>query len=179
MIKVQGEISILEEKLGHRFSNRELLLQALTHASATAEVPSLHCNERLEFLGDTVLQMVVTDYIYRHYPQIPEGQLTRMRAAAVSEPSLAQLAERIKLGDYLIMGKGAGRRQGRHLPSVLSDAMEAVVAALYLEAGFGPCQRLLLPSLIPILEDNRESGGRDEKTLLQEKLQENGAVDIR
>ena len=179
MLKVQGDIAPLENALGHRFENRELLMQALTHSSAAAEVPTLTCNERLEFLGDTVLQMVVTDYIFRHYPQIPEGQLTRMRAAAVSEPSLAKLAETLNLGEYLIMGKGAGTRNGRHLPSVLSDAMEAVVAAIYLEAGFAPCQKLLLPALIPVLEANRASGGRDEKTMLQEKLQVNGTVEIR
>lgn len=179
MLKVHGDMSQLEESLGHKFEKRELLMQALTHSSATAENAMLPCNERLEFLGDTVLQMVVTDYIFRHYPQIPEGQLTRMRAAAVSEPSLAKLAETLNLGEYLIMGKGAGSKNGRHLPSVLSDAMEAVVAAIYLEAGFVPCQKLLLPALIPVLEANRESGGRDEKTLLQEKLQVNGAVEIR
>ena len=135
MLKVHGDMSQLEESLGQKFEKRELLMQALTHSSATAENAMLPCNERLEFLGDTVLQMVVTDYIFRHYPQIPEGQLTRMRAAAVSEPSLAKLAETLNLGEYLIMGKGAGSKNGRHLPSVLSDAMEAVVAAIYLEAG--------------------------------------------
>jgi len=179
MLKVQGDVAPLEKALGHVFVNKNLLMQALTHSSATAEVSSLPCNERLEFLGDTVLQMVVTDYIFRHYPQIPEGQLTRMRAAAVSEPSLAKLAESLNLSEYLIMGKGAGSEKGRHLPSVLSDAMEAVVAAIYLEAGFAPCQKLLLPALIPVLEANRESGGRDEKTLLQERLQVNGTVEIK
>ena len=115
MLKIHGDIARLEAALGHTFSRGELLRQALTHSSATAEAPELPCNERLEFLGDTVLQMVVTDYIFRHYPEIPEGQLTRMRAAAVSEPSLARLAESLQLGNYLIMGKGAGSGRGLSL----------------------------------------------------------------
>lgn len=179
MLTVHGELSKLEEKLGHHYQNRGMLIQALTHSSATAEEPTFPSNERLEFLGDTVLQMVVTDYLYVNYPQIPEGQLTRMRAAAVSEPSLAALAESLSLGQHLILGKGAGSHEGRQLPSILSDAMEAVVASLYLEAGTEACRQLLLPHLIPILEANRETGGRDYKTLLQERLQQGGTVQIR
>ena len=135
----------LEEKLGYRFKDRTLLETALTHTSFANEsrTPVQH-NERLEFLGDSVLSVVAADYLFRHSTR-PEGELTRMRASLVSEDALFQFAQEIELGSFLRLGRGEELGGGRTRPSVVSDAFEALIAALYLDGGLENARRFILP----------------------------------
>ena len=126
----------LEEKLGYAFQNPSLLDNALTHSSRANESRGkLLSNERLEFLGDSVLGMVVADHLYRNHPDLPEGVLTRTRAALVCEESLVEVAQELGLGGYLRLGKGESSGGGRERPSIQADAVEAVLAAIYLDGG--------------------------------------------
>lgn len=127
----------MEEKLGYRFTNRAFLENALTHSSYANEnkAKGLQSNERLEFLGDSVLGMVVADYLFRTHPDLPEGDLTRTRAALVCEGSLVEVAQCLELGAYLKLGKGEEAGGGRERPSIIADAVEAVLAAVYLDGG--------------------------------------------
>ena len=157
----------LEEKLGYRFKDRTLLETALTHTSFANEsrTPVQH-NERLEFLGDSVLSVVAADYLFRHSTR-PEGELTRMRASLVSEDALFQFASEIELGEYLRLGHGEELGGGRTRPSVVSDAFEAVIAALYLDGGLEAARRFILPFL-----SEGKTAEEDYKTRLQEVVQQ-------
>ena len=130
-------MTALEERLGYSFRNRALLETALTHSSYANEnrASGIVCNERLEFLGDSVLGVTVADFLYRHFPDMPEGRMTRLRAELVCEQSLHRVALELHLGDYLRLGKGEEHNGGRKRASILSDAVEAVIAAMYLDAG--------------------------------------------
>lgn len=168
----------LEEKLGYRFTNRALLENALTHSSYANEnkAKGLQSNERLEFLGDSVLGMVVADYLFRTHPDLPEGDLTRTRAALVCEGSLVEVAQCLELGAYLKLGKGEEAGGGRHRPSIQADAVEAVLAAVYLDGGIGSARKIIQKFIL-----SREVAGltkpRDYKTALQELVQrESGQV---
>ncbi len=135
----------LEEKIGYSFRDRSLLENALTHSSYANEhraagVPS---NERLEFLGDSILGLVVADHLYRTRPDLPEGDLTRIRAALVCEGSLVQVAQALDLGSYLKLGKGEDHGGGRARPSIQADAVEAMLAAVYLDGGIGQVRKLI------------------------------------
>ena len=136
----------LETIIGYKFKNPELLETALTHTSYANEsrTPVKH-NERLEFLGDSVLQIVSADYLFHAYADRPEGDLTRIRASLVSESALFQFAQEIDLGEYLRLGRGEERCGGRTRPSVVSDAFEAVIAALYLDGGMEVARKFILP----------------------------------
>ncbi len=125
----------LESAIGHRFTNPDLLAQALRHRSAVGGSEDGASNERLEFLGDTVLQIVVTDFIFREYPHHSEGELAKLRAEVVSRRALHAVAEEFHLGEYLILDKGEETTGGRHKASILADAMEAVIGAVYLDGG--------------------------------------------
>ena len=157
----------LEEKLGYQFKDRTLLETALTHTSFANEsrTPVQH-NERLEFLGDSVLSVVAADYLFRHSTR-PEGELTRMRASLVSEDALFQFASEIELGEYLRLGHGEELGGGRTRPSVVSDAFEAVIAALYLDGGLEAARRFILPFL-----SEGKTAEEDYKTRLQEVVQQ-------
>ena len=167
----------LEEKLGYTFQNRELLENALTHSSCANESRGkLQSNERLEFLGDSILGMVVADYLYRHHPDLPEGELTRTRAALVCEESLVEVARELNLGAYLRLGKGEEAGGGRERPSIRADAVEAVLAAVYLDGGIGSARKIIQRYIL-----SREVAGltkpRDYKTALQELVQrESGQI---
>ena len=167
----------LEEKLGYTFQNRALLENALTHSSCANESRGkLQSNERLEFLGDSILGMVVADHLYRNHPDLPEGVLTRTRAALVCEDSLVLVAEELGLGDYLRLGKGEEAGGGRNRPSIRADAVEAVLAAVYLDGGIGSARKIIQKYIL-----SREVAGltkpRDYKTALQELVQrESGQV---
>ena len=158
----------LEEKLGYRFKNRRLLETALTHTSFANEsrAPVQH-NERLEFLGDSVLSVVAADYLFHHSAR-PEGELTRMRASLVSEDALFQFAQEIELGSFLRLGRGEELGGGRSRPSVVSDAFEAVIAALYLDGGLEAARGFILPFLT-----EGKTAEEDYKTRLQEVVQQN------
>ena len=167
----------LEEKLGYTFQNRALLENALTHSScANKSRGRLLSNERLEFLGDSILGMVVADHLYRNHPDLPEGELTRTRAALVCEESLVEVARELNLGQYLQLGKGEEAGGGRQRPSIQADAVEAVLAAVYLDGGIGSARKIIQKYIL-----SREVAGltkpRDYKTALQELVQrESGQV---
>ena len=164
-------------KLGYSFQNRELLENALTHSSRANESRGkLPSNERLEFLGDSILGMVVADHLYRGHPDLPEGDLTRTRAALVCEESLVEVAQALNLGEYLRLGKGESSGGGRERPSIQADAVEAVLAAIYLDGGIGSARKFIQKFIL-----SRETDGLakplDHKTALQELVQrESGQV---
>lgn len=128
-------ISQLQEIMGYEFQNKELLLEAVTHRSYSAENNITYDNQRLEFLGDSVIEIILTEYLFRRYPSSAEGHLTKMRSSMVQQDSLANLAKKIGLNDYLLMGKGELDSKGHHRESTLSDAFEALIGAFYLDAG--------------------------------------------
>ena len=164
----------LEEKLGYTFRDRKLLEAALYHSSYANEHrgSGIQSNERLEFLGDSVLGMVTADYLYRKHPHLPEGDLTRIRAALVCEESLHEVAQSLELGSYLKLGRGEESGGGRRRPSILADATESVFAAVYLDGGVEEARRIIHRVLLDrereeVVEERR----RDFKTELQELVQ--------
>lgn len=161
----------LEERLGYRFAEEGLLLHALTHSSYANEhrAQGLTSNERLEFLGDSVLGMVVAEHLYRTHPNMPEGELTRTRAALVCEGSLYEVASSLGLGEYLRLGKGEDAGGGRTRPSILADAMESVLAAVYLDGGIEPARRIIEKYILE--RETEKAVDRDHKTALQELVQ--------
>ncbi len=164
-------MEMLEKKLGYTFRDKGLLVHAMTHSSYANEhrEEGLTSNERLEFLGDSVLGMVVAEHLFRTHPDMPEGELTRTRAALVCEGSLYEVAAGLGLGRYLRLGRGEDAGGGRARPSILADATEAMLAAVYLDGGIGPVRRLIQTL---ILDREREKAvDRDYKTALQELVQ--------
>lgn len=165
------------------FRNPALLKMAFTHTSYVNEQRGarLAHNERLEFLGDAVLQLTVSEYLYRVYPNRPEGELTRLRAGIVCEPSLVRFAEALEFGQVVLLGKGEEQTGGRTRPSLLADAFEAFVGALYLDQGLNAVRRFLDRHLFAGLSRDGEAPLKDYKTELQEKVQQlsMGALDYR
>ena len=160
----------LESKLGYSFRDRSLLENALTHSSYANENKSpMGSNERLEFLGDSVLGMVTADFLYNRHPHLPEGDLTRLRAALVCEDSLAEVADRLDLGAYLRLGKGESAGGGRERPSIRADAVEAVLAAVYLDGGLEKARGLIHRLILD--REEEKAVPRDYKTALQELVQ--------
>ena len=165
-------ISELEQAIGYHFSNITLLQNALSHSSYANERwhDSLMSNERLEFLGDSILGMTVADYLYRNFPDRPEGELTRMRADMVCERTLAAVANRIGVGQHLLLGHGEEQGGGRNRPSILADAVESVIAACYLDGGMEPAANFIRNFIlcdVPVKRFNNV----DHKTALQELVQ--------
>lgn len=162
----------LEARLEYTFQDRGLLEHALTHSSYSNEhrTGAAGSNERLEFLGDSVLGMITADYLYRKHPDLPEGELTRIRAALVCEGSLHRVAEELELGRYLKLGKGEDAGGGRKRPSILADAVEAVLAAVYLDGGLGSVRKIVTRFILD-REAAEVDAGRDFKTALQEVVQ--------
>ena len=159
----------LELAIGWTFVDRQLLDHALTHRSFCSEQGVEQSNERLEFLGDSVLGFVVTTFVYEQFPSLPEGELAKLRASVVSAETLAEIANELDLGAALRLGKGEDASGGRAKPSILADAMEAVIAAVYLDGGLEPASRLVLAVLEGrIREQAIGPGGQDYKTRLQE-----------
>jgi ribonuclease-3 len=164
-----GALTDLAGRLGHTFGDGELLSRALAHRSWCAETPGNPSNERLEFLGDAVLGLVVTDHIFRSYPLLPEGELAKVRASVVSAAALAEVAAELDLGEALLLGKGEDASGGREKPSILADALEAVIGAVYLDAGWDGAAAVVLGLLGErIAEAAAGPGGQDYKTRLQE-----------
>ncbi|WP_312641972.1 ribonuclease III [Hydrogenoanaerobacterium sp.] len=164
----------LEEKLHYRFRNKRYLEIALTHSSYANETKrELECNERQEFLGDAVLSIVVSDYLFKQYAHLPEGELTKIRASLVCEKSLCQFAKEIDLGKHLMLGKGEEITGGRERSSILADAFEAVIAAIYLDGGMEAARDYVLRFVISIIENHRSPSFKDYKTILQEIIQQN------
>ena len=165
----------LEEKLGYRFKNRALLENALQHSSYANEHrgAGMRSNERLEFLGDAVLGVVTADYLYKKHPDLPEGDLTRIRAALVCEESLHEVAQGLDLGRHLKLGRGEEQGGGRERPSILADATESVFAAVYLDGGMEAAEHHIMRFIPKNLEQRESLGFRDYKTALQEVIQKN------
>ena len=164
----------LEEKIGYTFRDPALLQTAMMHSSYTNEnhIPKHRCNERLEFLGDAVLELVSSEFLFRKSPKMPEGRLTRLRASMVCESSLAMCAADIGLGEYLYLGKGEESTGGRQRDSVTSDAMEALIGAVYLDGGFTNAKEFIHRFVLTDLEDKQLF--YDSKTILQEIVQAGG-----
>ncbi len=170
-----------QEIIGYQFTNQDYLKIALTHSSYANENKSKHIpfNERLEFLGDSVLSLVVSRYLFENFPKLPEGKLTKIRAAVVCERALWECAVNIELGKYMIFGKGEERMGGRTRMSILADAFEALIAAIYLDSGLETVREWVLGQLYEtILDASRGKMFKDYKTDFQETAQKNGDVDI-
>ncbi len=165
----------LEQRIGYRFEDRGLLFKAMTHSSYANEhrIDKADCNERLEFLGDAVLEVVSSDYLYHRYPELSEGELSKMRASIVCEPTLALCAGDIELGGYLLLGKGEEATGGRGRNSVVSDAMEALIGAIYLDGGFASVKEFIHGFVLNDIEHKQLFF--DSKTILQEMVQASGS----
>lgn len=163
------QMDALAARMGWDVEHQELLVQALAHRSWCAETPGVASNERLEFLGDAVLGLVVTDYLFRTYPDLPEGELAKVRAALVSSSALAEVAAELEVGDALLLGKGEDGSGGREKPSILADATEALIGAVYLDQGWGGADALIMRLLGDRIGTAAAGpGGQDYKTRLQE-----------
>lgn len=161
----------LENIIGYRFQSPRLLSHALTHSSYANEKhwDKTKCNERLEFLGDAVLEVAASEFLFTHYPSMPEGEMTKLRASLVCEPTLAYCAEQFGLGDYLLLGRGEELTGGRKRPSVVSDAMEAVIGAIYLDGGLANAKEFIHRFILNDIEHKQLF--YDSKTILQEMIQ--------
>lgn len=161
----------LQDALGHRFEDPRLLRLALTHRSVSADDPSRNDNERLEFLGDAVLQLVVTDLLYAAYPQLSEGQMAKVRAAVVSRPTLASIARSIGVGEHVELAPGEERTGGRSKDSILADGVEALIGAIYLDSGLETARSVIENHWSAVIAERAKSPGvKDYKTRLQEHL---------
>ncbi|MEE8406019.1 MAG: ribonuclease III [Acidimicrobiia bacterium] len=161
----------LEDKLRYSFANPEMLRLALTHRSVSSEDPFRNDNERLEFLGDAVLQLVITDLLYESYPHLAEGEMAKVRAAVVSGPALAEIARSLDLGLYIELAPGEERTGGREKDSILADGVEAILGAVYLDSGIDAVGEVILSLWSDQVADRAKSPGiKDFKTRLQEHL---------
>ena len=170
----------LERKIGYNFNNDELLLHALTHSSYANEMKmnKENNNERLEFLGDAVLELVTSEYVYNEHMNLSEGDLTKLRASIVCEQTLSSCAKDMHIGDYLLLGKGEDYSGGRQRDSILSDTLEAIIGAIYLDGGFTNAKEFIKENILNKVE-NKELFF-DSKTILQEIVQnENSRQKIR
>ena len=171
MVTEENKLMELQRRLGYQFLKEELLGHALTHSSYANEhhLKREGNNERLEFLGDAVLEMISSENLYKNHPQMPEGELTKLRASLVCEPSLAQCAKKIDLGSFLLLGKGEETTGGRERSSILSDAFEAVIGAIYLDGGFTNAKEFVERTVLSDVENRKLFC--DSKTILQELIQ--------
>lgn len=163
----------LEQKLNYTFRNRALLENALRHSSYANESrdPAITSNERLEFLGDSVLGFVTAKYLYTHYPEMPEGSMTKLRAELVCEHALHKVAQELELGNYIRLGRGEESSGGRTRTSILADAVESVIAAMFLDGGMDVAERFILDRVLSVLDKGLPVRDTDNKTKLQEKVQ--------
>ena len=171
--KMNRNLKKLEEKINYKFKEPAYLKKAMTHSSYANEMhlPKYECNERMEFLGDAVLELVSSEYLFYVNTKMTEGELTKLRASMVCEPSLAFCAREIELGEYLLLGKGEEATGGRKRDSITSDAMEALIGAIYLDGGFASAKEFIKNFVLNDLEDKKLF--YDSKTILQEVVQAN------
>ena len=169
----ESDYQELEKKIGYTFQNRALLKQAVTHSSFANEqkINRQKHYERLEFLGDAVLELVSSDFLFQTHPEMPEGQLTKLRASMVCEPALAYCAKDLTLDSYIQLGKGEEATGGRYRDSIVSDVMEAVIGAIYLDGGMEPARTYIHRFILSDLENKQLF--LDSKTNLQEYMQQN------
>ncbi len=163
-----------QKKIGYKYNDVKLLINALTHSSYANEkkTGNFKNNERLEFLGDAVLEVTSSDYIYRNHADMDEGQMTRLRASIVCEPTLALCAKDINLSEYIMLGKGEEQTGGRKRASIISDAFEALIGSIYLDGGFASAKEFILKFVMTDLDDKQLF--YDSKTILQEVVQAEG-----
>lgn len=165
-------MSTLEQKIDYEFNDRSLMIEALTHSSYANEKGNIMCNERMEFLGDAVLSIVSAEYLYKKFPDMPEGKLSKLRSSLVCTQSLSGFAREIKLGSYLLLGKGESASGGYDRDSILENAFEALIAAIYLDGGIEPARMFILRFLARDIESHHIMF-KDYKTTLQEIIQQN------
>lgn len=171
---MDSSIQQFEDIIHYSFKNKELLHEALSHSSyANESKKNMNSNERLEFLGDSVLSIVVSQYLFEHYKHLPEGELTKIRASLVCEKALHVFAQQIDLGDFILLGKGEEHTGGRERPSILADAFEAIIAAIYLDGGLEAAKKHILSFIPENIEDRKTIAFNDYKTILQEIIQQN------
>ena len=174
MLKIKMDFSEFEKKIGYTFKNKELLHEALSHSSYSNEAKrGSNSNERLEFLGDSVLSIVVSEHLFRHFKHLPEGELTKIRASLVCEKALFEFSKKIDLGNYILLGKGEENSGGRERPSIVSDAFEAVIAAIFLDGGMEAAEKYVLSFIPKDLAADSSKALHDYKTALQEIIQKN------
>ncbi len=170
--------SKLEESIGYTFKNKELLKKALTHTSYAYD-NHVESNEKLEFLGDSILEFLSSKYIFLNYPKLKEGEMTKVRAEVVCEDSLFLVAQKHHFSDFLYLGKSEAASNGRTKPAILADSVEAVIAAIYFDNGLDEAEKFIVNNLKEAIAlCSKNVGMKDYKTVLQEKLQENGNVYI-
>ena len=168
----------IEKEIGYEFKNKQLLETALTHTSYAYENKK-QSNEKLEFLGDSILEFVSSEYIYHNYPKLKEGEMTKVRASVVCEDSLQKIAKMHNFSDFLYLGKSERISQKEVRPAIMADSIEAVIAAIFLDGGLEEAKKFILNNLAePIENATKNIGQKDYKTVLQEVLQKNGNVDI-
>ena len=168
----------LQENIGYKFKDQELLKKALTHTSYAYE-HNVESNEKLEFLGDSILEFISSIYLYKNYPKLKEGEMTKVRATVVCEKSLYKVAKKHNFSDFLYLGKSERLSGGENRPAILADSVEAVIAAIYLDGGLEEARRFIEENLKEEIEiASKHVGQKDYKTVLQEKLQEHGEVRI-
>ena len=169
----------IENSIGYKFKNRELLKKALTHTSYAYE-NKIESNEKLEFLGDSILEFISSKYIYNNYKKLKEGEMTKVRAEVVCEDSLYKVAKRHNFSDFILIGKSEANSRGNYKPAILADSIEATIAAIYFDGGLEEAEKFIINNLREAIEEStKHVGMKDFKTVLQEKLQENGDVCIR
>lgn len=169
----------LEESIGYTFKNKLLLKNALTHTSYANE-NNVKSNEKLEFLGDSILEFISSKYIYTKYPNLKEGEMTKVRADVVCEKSLYKVALKHNFSDFLFIGKSQIINKGNERPSILADSIEAVIAAIYFDSGLDQAEKFIVENLKDYIEvASKHVGMKDHKTVLQEKLQIHGDVKIK
>lgn len=168
----------LEQSIGYTFQDKELLKRAFTHTSYAYE-HQVESNEKLEFLGDSILEFLSSKYIYQNYPKLKEGEMTKVRAEVVCEDSLYEVAQKHHFSDFLYLGKSEAVSHGRAKPAILADSVEALIAAMYFDGGLDEAEKFIITNLEESIEKSSKNVGmKDHKTVLQEKLQENGNVRI-
>ena len=172
------ELEELEKELGIKFKNINLLKQALTHTSYAYE-RNIESNEKLEFLGDSILEFISSMYIYNNYPNLKEGEMTKVRATVVCEESLFKIAKKHNFSDFLFLGRSERANGGKNRPAILADSVESVIAAIYLDRGLEETSKFIISNLKDEIEEaTKHVGMKDYKTVLQEELQKNGNVHI-
>ena len=168
----------LQENIGYKFKDQELLKKALTHTSYAYE-HNVESNEKLEFLGDSILEFISSIYLYKNYPKLKEGEMTKVSATVVCEKSLYKVAKKHNFSDFLYLGKSERLSGGENRPAILADSVEAIIAAIYLDGGLEEARRFIEENLKDEIEiASKHVGQKDYKTVLQEKLQEHGEVKI-
>ena len=168
----------IEQSIKYTFKDKQLLKKALTHTSYAYE-KNIESNEKLEFLGDSILEFISSEYMYQNYPKLKEGEMTKVRATVVCEKSLYKIAKLHNFSDFLFLGKSEKKTGGQNRPAILADSVEAIIAAIYLDGGIEEARKFIIENLKDEIKiASTHVGDRDYKTMLQEKLQEHGEVNI-